>query len=54
MTQVLHVYNTDERITYSSDWKTMANSGVGQNDSYSITSYSDAKLLLLFRGKVHT
>ena len=54
MAQVLRLDNTDERITYDSNWKTISNPGKGQNGTYSLATTPTAQFFFLFRGIVHT
>ena len=54
MEQVLRFNNTDQRITYSDGWETTSSSGVGQNETYPLTSTISAQFFFLFRGIVHT
>ena len=53
MEQVLRVNNSDQHITYDSGWKIISNSGVGQNETYSLATAPAAQFFLLFRGIVH-
>jgi len=50
MEQVLRLNSTDQRITYSNNWK--SNSNTGQNGTYSSTTSTGAELFFLFRGTV--
>ena len=50
MAEVLRFDSTDQRITYSTDWKIMPNSGVGKNGTYSLASTIGARFFFLFRG----
>ena len=48
MEQVLRVNNTDQDITYDSGWKIISNSGVGQNETYSLATAPAANFFSCF------
>ena len=54
MASILRFNSTDQRITYSTGWTTIYNSGVGHNETHSVTSTLGAALFFLFRGIAHT
>ena len=50
MASVLRLNNTDQRITYGTDWTTISNFGVGQNETFTYASIPGADLFFRFRG----
>ena len=54
MASVVHLSNTDQRITYSPHWEMKTVIAENFNFTYSLTSTVSAELFFLFRGIVHT
>lgn len=54
MDQIFRINNTDQRITYDTNWKIIPDSEEGQDTYYSLATTPAAQFFFPFRGKVHT